>query len=187
MMWTFSPSPKLQSGCQLSTHVPPPLYIFTSYLEMTWPYATSPKHGHMTTRLNYCYGIRHSPLSVTHIGTQVSHLCGHQCARADLKTQEPGEQPSKPVRMHPYPPSTVFSLRPTSNKRLDNAHITSGHHSGVWIMESHTSTTVPPMTTPSPNHQMDATTPSSWLPSPPKSQPRNMSPSPDIPLAPPCS
>ncbi len=133
------------------------------------------------------YGISHLPLSTPHIGTRASRLCGHRCVRADLKTQEPGEQLFKLVRVHPYPPSTAFSLRLTLNKRPDNAHTTNGRHSGDWIMGSHSSATVPLTTMLSPNPPMDETTPCSQEPSPPKNLPRSTSTSPDAPPVLPCS
>ena len=167
--------------------MPPPLYIFTSSPVTIRPYATLPTLGHMTTKPSYSYGIDHLRTFTPHIGTQASRLCGRRCAGADLKTQEPGEQLFKLVRVHPYPPSTAFSLRLTLNKKPDNAHTTSGRHSGDWIVGSHSSATVPLMTTLSPNHRMAVTTPCSQAPSPLKNPPRSTSPSPDAPPAQPCS
>ncbi len=160
MMLTSSPFLKPLSGCQLSTHVPLPPTLFISSLVTTWPYTTLPTLSHMTTKLSYLHGIVHLPLSFPHIGTQASHLCGHWCARAEPKTQEPGKQPFKLVCVHPYPPSTAFSLHLMSNKRPDNAHIISGRYSGNWIMERHSFATAPLTTMLLPNPLMDIITPS---------------------------
>src|SRR6266702_113374 len=177
MMLTSTPFPKPPSGCQLSTHMPLPLDSFISSPVMTRPYATLPILGHTITRPNYFCGIAHLPLSFPHTGTRAFSSCGHRCAGTEAKTPAPGEQLSRLVPVPPSPPLTALSRPPTSNRSPDNAHIISGRRSGFWIVGSHSSATVPPTTTLSPNHRMVATTLYSKQPSPLKNPQKTMSPS----------
>src|SRR6266702_1403164 len=167
--------------------MPLPPTTYTYFPVTTRPYATLPTLGHMTIRPKYLHGIVHLPLSFPHKGTQASCLCGHRFVGADLKTQEPGEQLFKLVCVHPFHPSTMFSLHPMLNKRPDNTCITNGLHNGSWIIESHTSATAQCMITPSPNHQMAGTTPSSPKTFPLKNLQMTTSPSLGAHLAQPCA